>query len=58
MVKWSDSAAYDLHQIYNYISNDSPEYARKVISDMINKSENLESFSISAWKKKFSDVGN
>jgi len=44
MVRWSDSAAYYLHQIYNYISNDSPEYARKVISDMIDKTETLEIF--------------
>lgn len=42
MVKWSDSAKYDLRQIYDYISRNSIYYGKKVVDDIVRKSEILE----------------
>lgn len=44
MVKWSKSAKNDLKLIYYYIANDSKTYAKKVVNEIVNKSEYLESF--------------
>ncbi|WP_113672358.1 type II toxin-antitoxin system RelE/ParE family toxin [Vallitalea guaymasensis] len=44
MVKWSNSAKLDLRQIYNYISTNSEFYAKKVINDIIYKSDNLNNY--------------
>ncbi len=47
MVKWSNSAKYDLRQIYEYISNNSKIYGKKVIDDIVRRTEQLNRFSSS-----------
>lgn len=42
MVKWSKIAIDDLRGIYDYISKDSVVYAKKVINEIINKTDYLE----------------
>ncbi len=44
MVAWSDLAKEDLKNIYDYIAQDSPFYAHKVVDDIIESSESLEGF--------------
>ena len=44
MVKWSKPAQIDLKQIHDYIANDSKLYAQKVSSEIIDKSEKLNTF--------------
>jgi toxin ParE1/3/4 len=44
MVRWTHTSKLDLMQIYNYIAKDSIYYAKKVVSDIIDKSENLDIF--------------
>ena len=44
MVKWSDSAIYDLRQIYDYISRNSTHYGKKVVDDIVGKSEKIGEF--------------
>lgn len=44
MVIWSMPAKKDLKQIQDYISQDSSYFAEKVISTLIEKSENLYKF--------------
>ncbi len=44
MVRWSSTSKLDLHQIYDYIAKDSVYYAKKVVNDIIDKSEYLELF--------------
>ncbi len=44
MVRWSNTSKLDLHQIYDYIAKDSVYYAKKVVNDIIDKSEYLELF--------------
>jgi len=41
MVKWSVPARNDLNQIHDYIAKDSKYYARKVIQEVIAKTETL-----------------
>ena len=41
MVKWSVPARNDLKQIHDYIAKDSKYYARKVIQEVIAKTETL-----------------
>ena len=41
MVKWSDSAKFDLRQIYDYISKDSKIYGKRVIDNIVSRSEEL-----------------
>ena len=41
MVKWSVPARNDLKQIHDYIAKDSKYYARKVIQEIIAKTETL-----------------
>ena len=41
MVKWSVPARNDLKQIHDYIAKDSKYYARKVIQDIVAKTEAL-----------------
>jgi toxin ParE1/3/4 len=41
MVRWSAPARDDLKQIHDYISKDSKYYARKVIQEIIAKTEKL-----------------
>jgi toxin ParE1/3/4 len=41
MVKWSAPARDDLKQIHDYIAKDSKYYARRVIQEIIAKTENL-----------------
>ena len=47
MVKWSNSAKYDLRQIYEYISSNSKIYGKKVVDDIVRKTEQLNRFSSS-----------
>lgn len=44
MVKWSKTAMDDLRRIYNYISEDSVIYAKKVVEEIINKSDYLKAY--------------
>ncbi len=44
MVKWSKPAKLDLKQIHDYIARDSKFYAQKVSSEIVEKSEKLNSF--------------
>ncbi|MEA4964028.1 type II toxin-antitoxin system RelE/ParE family toxin [Lutispora sp.] len=44
MVKWSKTAMDDLRRIYNYISEDSVIYAKKVVEEIINKSDYLKTY--------------
>lgn len=44
MVKWSKPAKLDLKQIHDYIARDSNFYAQKVSSEIVEKSEKLNSF--------------
>jgi plasmid stabilization system protein ParE len=44
MVKWSVPARNDLKQIHDFIANDSKYYARKVIQDIVTKTETLTDF--------------
>ncbi|HEY5586599.1 MAG TPA: type II toxin-antitoxin system RelE/ParE family toxin [Ruminiclostridium sp.] len=44
MVRWTYTSKADLLQIYNYISRDSIYYAKKVVNDIVDKSENLDTF--------------
>ena len=44
MVKWSKPAKLDLKQIHDYIARDSIFYAQKVSSEIVEKSEKLNSF--------------
>jgi len=44
MVRWSIPARQDLKQVYDYIAKDSKFYARKVIEEIIEKSEKLNDF--------------
>ena len=41
MVKWSVPARNDLKQLHDYIAKDSKYYARKVIQEMVAKTETL-----------------
>ena len=41
MVKWSAPARNDLKQIHDYITKDSKYYARRVIQEIIEKTEKL-----------------
>jgi len=45
MVKWSDPAKLALKEIHHYIANDSKYYAKKVIREIVEKSEKLTDFS-------------
>lgn len=45
MVKWSKTATDDLKAIYNYISKDSKVYAKRVIEELLNKSDYLKEHS-------------
>jgi toxin ParE1/3/4 len=44
MVRWTYTSKLDLLQIYNYIAKDSIYYAKKVINDIVDKSDNLANF--------------
>jgi plasmid stabilization system protein ParE len=44
MVKWSIPAGDDLKQIHDFIAKDSKYYARKVIQDIVAKTETLNDF--------------
>ena len=44
MVKWSNPAKQDLKMIYDYIKKDSLFYARKVVQEILDKSESLEGY--------------
>jgi len=44
MVKWSVPAKNDLKQIHDFIAKDSKYYARKVIQDIVAKTETLNDF--------------
>ena len=44
MVKWSIPARDDLKQIHDFIAKDSKYYARKVIQDIVAKTETLNDF--------------
>lgn len=44
MVKWSKPAKIDLKQVHDYIARNSKLYAQKVALEIVEKSENLNSF--------------
>ncbi|HWR59023.1 MAG TPA: type II toxin-antitoxin system RelE/ParE family toxin [Thermodesulfovibrionales bacterium] len=44
MVEWSRPAKLDLRQIHDYIARDSKFYAQKVSTEIVEKSEKLNSF--------------
>lgn len=44
VVQWNKSAIRDLHKIYLYIVDYSPYYAQKVVSDILDLSEQLGVF--------------
>jgi toxin ParE1/3/4 len=44
MVRWTYTSKLDLLQIYNYIAKDSVYYAKKVVNDIVDKSDYLASF--------------
>lgn len=44
MVKWSVPARNDLKQIHDYIAKDSKYYARRVIQEIVAKTETLTEF--------------
>jgi plasmid stabilization system protein ParE len=44
MVRWSVPARNDLKQIHDFIAKDSKYYARKVIQDIVAKTETLNDF--------------
>jgi toxin ParE1/3/4 len=44
VVRWTSTSKLDLLQIYNYISSDSVYYAKKVVNNIVDKSEYLGSF--------------
>jgi plasmid stabilization system protein ParE len=44
MVKWSIPAGDDLKQIHDFIAKDRKYYARKVIQDIVAKTETLNDF--------------
>jgi toxin ParE1/3/4 len=46
MVIWSKPAKKDLRNIHDYIASDSKFYAKKIVQDIIQKSESLNSFPI------------
>lgn len=56
MVIWSDSAKLDLRQIYDYVSRDSKIYGKKVVDDIVDRSEQLNHFS--SLGKKVTEVNN
>ena len=43
-IKWLDKANIDLLEIYNYISKDSLYYARKTVTEILNKVDYLYDF--------------
>lgn len=44
MVNWSGPAKKHLKQIYDYIAQDSKYYAKNVVQNIVDKSENLKAF--------------
>lgn len=42
MVIWTEPAKTDLHHIYAFIAEDSKQYARKVVREMIEKTDILD----------------
>lgn len=44
MVRWTYTSKLDLLQIYNYIAKDSVYYAKRVVNDIVEKSDYLASF--------------
>jgi len=44
MVKWTKPARQDMKQIHDYIARDSKYYAKKVIQEIVDKSERLNDF--------------
>jgi len=44
MVRWTYTSKLDLRQIFNYIAKDSVYYAKKVINDILDKSDYLAGF--------------
>ncbi|MBF0121234.1 MAG: type II toxin-antitoxin system RelE/ParE family toxin [Desulfobacterales bacterium] len=41
MVKWTDPAKLDLKKIHDYIAEDSKYYAKRVVQDIVDKTEKL-----------------
>ncbi len=44
MVKWTKPARQDMKQIHDYIARDSKYYAKKVIQEIVDKSQRLNDF--------------
>ena len=42
MVKWTDHAKAQLHHIHDYISEDSPLYAKRVSEELVQKTIGLD----------------
>jgi len=43
-IRWSHEAEHRLHEIYDYISQDNPTAAEKVISGIYDKAQLLSNF--------------
>ncbi len=44
MVKWTAPAKRDLKRIHDFIAEDSKFYARRVVQDILSRSETIEDF--------------
>lgn len=44
MVRWSKTATDDLRRIYDYIAKDSVVYAKRVVEEIIHKSDYLKEY--------------
>ncbi|WP_198262993.1 type II toxin-antitoxin system RelE/ParE family toxin [sulfur-oxidizing endosymbiont of Gigantopelta aegis] len=50
MVKWTDHAKAQLHSIYEYISQDSPFYAKRVTEALVKKTIGLDALPHKGYK--------
>jgi toxin ParE1/3/4 len=55
-VHWANTAEGHLDAIYDYISQDSPEYARRVVDRLIRRSEQISQFPSSGRRVPEYDV--
>jgi len=56
MVKWSLPAKHDLKTIHDFIATDSKHYAKKVVKEVLTKSETLNEFPLSG--RTVPEIGN
>ncbi len=44
---WTETAVNHLSSIYNYISQNSPQYAQRIVEKLTNRSEQIAQFPLS-----------